>query len=130
MRRRSLAPTILLGFPGGATTISEFEDVCLELAQGRGAGYAESTQEELRFIQQVCEASGVLLDPVYTGKAFYKFVETVRADPGRFRDTDVLFWHTGGGLGMYAKADQLTPLLAPGKVCRLNVPGGGRAAKL
>ncbi|MEG0517227.1 MAG: D-cysteine desulfhydrase family protein, partial [Cetobacterium sp.] len=36
-----------------------------------GIGYAESREEELNFISDLARAEGVILDPVYTGKAMF-----------------------------------------------------------
>ena len=36
----------------------------------------------------------------------------VRSDPGAWAGRRLLFLHTGGLLGMYDKADQLSPLVA------------------
>ena len=44
-----------------------------------GAGYAKSRPEELATIRDVCRSDGVVLDPVYTGKAFHGVVH--RAAP-------------------------------------------------
>lgn len=33
--------------------------------QAKGLGYAINTTEELRFVKEVAEATGVVLDPVY-----------------------------------------------------------------
>lgn len=93
----------------------------LRVIQGRGHGYAVSTDEELRLCKDVAASTAVLLDPVYSGKALYAFVQEARADPERFRGKDILFWHTGGGLGMFEKAEQLAPLLS-GQATRLQVP--------
>ena len=43
--------------------------------QGKGLGYARSTAEELEFVQAFCCATGIVLDPVYSGKALYNFVK-------------------------------------------------------
>ena len=50
---------------------------------------------------------------MYSGKALAGLVAAARADPEAFRDKDVLFWHTGGGLGLYDKAVQLGPVFPP-----------------
>ena len=39
-----------------------------EVRQAKGVGYALSTQEELQLVQQVAAATGVILDPVYSGR--------------------------------------------------------------
>ena len=71
-------------------------------------GYALSTVEELQFCADFATETGVILDPVYSEKALYHFVTCVfGADPEAYRGSSVLFWHTGGALGMYEKVDDL-----------------------
>lgn len=65
-----------------------------------GLGYAKSRPEELATIRDVCRSDGVVLDPVYTGKAFHGVVSELRADPRRF-GAAVAFVHTGGMFGMF-----------------------------
>jgi D-cysteine desulfhydrase len=43
----------------------------------------------------------VVLDPVYTGKAFHGVVTELRKDPKRFGEA-VVFVHTGGMFGLFA----------------------------
>ena len=81
----------------------------LRLEDRVGLGYAQSTEEELAFLTEVAQATGVVLDPVYSGKAALGMVEDLKARPVAGR---VLFVHTGGLLGLYAKEAQLQPLLA------------------
>lgn len=73
-----------------------------------GQGYAQATDEELAYALQVARATGVCLDPVYTGKAALGMARDLRARPVE----RALFIHTGGLLGTYAKADQIGALLA------------------
>ena len=63
-------------------------------------------------VRDVARATGVVLDPVYSGKAALGMVQDLKRAAGRKRR--VLFIHTGGLLGLYAKDDQLAPLLAGG----------------
>jgi D-cysteine desulfhydrase len=65
-----------------------------------GRGYALSTKEELEFLAKVAATEGMLLDPVYTGKALFGLYQTVKADPGALGKR-VLFIHTGGGFGLF-----------------------------
>jgi hypothetical protein len=44
----------------------------------------------------VGQASGVLLDPVYSGKALHCLLGRMRAQPEAWRGKRVLFVHTGG----------------------------------
>ncbi len=67
-----------------------------------GKGYGLSSQEEIDLIKQVARLEGILLDPVYTGKAMYGVVDLIRK--GRFRKGEkILFWHTGGIFGLFPK---------------------------
>jgi D-cysteine desulfhydrase len=70
-----------------------------------GRGYALSTFEELKLIQEVARAEGIFLDPVYTGKAFRGMLEEIKKDRRRFGDR-ILFLHTGGIFGLLAKAGE------------------------
>lgn len=67
-----------------------------------GKGYALSRQEEIDLIKQAARVEGLILDPVYTGKAMYGLMEEIRH--GRFKKGErVLFWHTGGIFGLFPK---------------------------
>lgn len=73
-------------------------------------------------IQARMPRAGVVLDPVYSGKAWAALSAEMAAEPGAWRGRRVLFLHTGGLLGMYDKADQLQPLVQKlGKCKRLDV---------
>jgi len=50
---------------------------------------------------------GVLLDPVYSGRAAAGLIGLIRQGVIR-RDEHVLFWHTGGTTGLFAFGGQLT----------------------
>ena len=72
-----------------------------------GLGYAQATDEELRYVAETARATGVVMDPVYTGKALLGMVRDLNARPvGR-----ALFVHTGGLLGVFAKAEQIASAL-------------------
>jgi D-cysteine desulfhydrase family pyridoxal phosphate-dependent enzyme len=60
-----------------------------------GPGYAMMTEACRDAIRLVARTEGVLLDPVYTGKAMAGLIDLIRA--GRFRRGEtIVFWHTGG----------------------------------
>ncbi len=65
-----------------------------------GRGYAQSTKEELEFILKIAREEGVLIDPVYTGKALFGLYHTVKKDKAALGQR-VLFVHTGGGFGLF-----------------------------
>jgi len=92
--------------------------------QGKGLGYAVSTDEELDFVCQFAQETGIALDPVYSGKALYNFVTGLVEGPDSqsFRGKNVLFWHTGGALGLYA-SDLTARMARQSPVKRLDVYG-------
>lgn len=47
-------------------------------------------------LQEVALATGVLLDPVYSGKALHSLLAGMRAQPQQWQGKKVLFVHTGG----------------------------------
>jgi len=83
----------------------------LEIVDGYvGAGYALSRPEELKLIAHVCRREGLVLDPVYTGKAFFGMVDQLRKNRETFGER-IVFLHTGGLFGLFPKAEELAPLL-------------------
>ncbi len=75
-----------------------------------GLGYAKSRPEELATIRDVCRSDGIVLDPVYTGKAFHGVVGELRRDPKRF-GAAVAFVHTGGMFGLFASPETIAAVL-------------------
>lgn len=70
-----------------------------------GDGYAVSRTEELDFICDFAEAEGIILDPVYTGKAMRGLYTEIKK--GTFKDSkNILFIHTGGLFGLFSKRNQ------------------------
>lgn len=65
-----------------------------------GRGYALSNPEELATMRLVARAEGVMLDPVYTGKAMHGLLSEIRK--GTFAQARrILFLHTGGLFGVF-----------------------------
>ena len=77
-----------------------------------GLGYAKSRPEELATIRDLCRRDGLVLDPVYTGKAFHGLVTELARDPRRFGER-IVFVHTGGIFGLFPAADAFAALLDP-----------------
>ena len=72
-----------------------------------GAGYGVVGDLERRAIRLMAECEGILLDPVYTGRAFGALVDLIHR--GDFRsDEHVIFWHTGGAPALFSYAETLT----------------------
>ncbi len=71
-----------------------------------GEGYAVMGEPEREAIELAARQEGILLDPVYTGRAMAGLIDLVRK--GDFgRGETVVFWHTGGSAALHAYADQL-----------------------
>lgn len=89
------------GLPGAGdvsyTVVDEF----------KGIGYALSTAKELTFLRDLARADGLILDPVYSGKAFRGLVEELRREERYQPGSTVLFVHTGGLFGLFPKRNEL-----------------------
>jgi len=71
-----------------------------------GGGYGVVSNLEREAIQLMAQSEGIILDPVYTGRAFGALVDLIRK--GEFkRGEAVLFWHTGGTPALFAYAKEL-----------------------
>lgn len=69
-----------------------------------GRGYALSRPEELEFIHNLAKLEGIILDPVYTGKAMYGLVEEIKKSS--FKEyKNILFIHTGGLFGLFPQKE-------------------------
>ncbi|RJP53195.1 MAG: D-cysteine desulfhydrase family protein [Anaerolineaceae bacterium] len=66
------------------------------------AGYGALTEAEREAIHMFASLEGLLLDPVYTGRAAAGMIDLIRK--GFFeKDETVLFWHTGGQPALFAE---------------------------
>jgi len=52
--------------------------------------------DELAMQVEAARLTGLIWDPTYTGKAIVRLHDQI-ASGGLGPDTDVVFWHTGGG---------------------------------
>ena len=66
-----------------------------------GQGYAIPNPEDTPYIQELARKEGILLDPVYTGKAWSGMLRLLQSGgfPGQ---DDILFVHTGGAAALFA----------------------------
>ncbi|WP_082405914.1 D-cysteine desulfhydrase family protein [Microbacterium sp. No. 7] len=72
-----------------------------------GPGYGVVTDAGIEAIGLFARTEGIVLDPVYTGKAAAALIDGIRS--GRFdADDDVLFLHTGGAPALFAHEPTLT----------------------
>ena len=66
------------------------------------AGYGVLTSAEIEAVNLLARTEGILLDPVYTGRATAGLLDLIRK--GFFRPEEkVLFWHTGGTPALFAE---------------------------
>lgn len=91
----------------------------VNIHNAKGKGYAMNTSEELEFVKKVASSTGVILDPVYSGKAAYGLINEITKDPKCWEGRKILFIHTGGLLGLYDKVDQMASLM--GNWSRMDV---------
>jgi D-cysteine desulfhydrase len=66
-----------------------------------GPGYSLPTDEMVEAVRLLARPEGVLLDPVYTGKAMAGLVGLVRRATFK-KEENILFLHTGGSPALYA----------------------------
>lgn len=77
-----------------------------------GEGYGIPTPEGLAAIRLLARLEGLLLDPVYTGKAMAGLVGMIRE--GRFGpDENIVFLHTGGWPALFAYQEELAEEMVP-----------------
>jgi D-cysteine desulfhydrase len=66
-----------------------------------GPGYALPTPEMVESVKLMARTEGILLDPVYTGKAAAGLIDLIQK--GTFKPEDnILFVHSGGASSLYA----------------------------
>jgi D-cysteine desulfhydrase len=74
--------------------------------QYAGAGYGVVGDLERKAITLLAQTEGILVDPVYTGRALGGLIDMIRG--GAFDSKDcVLFWHTGGTPALFSYAAEI-----------------------
>ena len=102
----AVATAALLGVPAAA------REAVVALDRWVGPGYSLPTPEMVAAVRLLARVEGVLLDPVYTGKAMAGLIGL--AGEGAFAGERVLFLHTGGAPSLHAYAGDLrNPALQP-----------------
>jgi len=69
-----------------------------------GSGYSLPTAGMVEAVKLLARTEGILLDPVYSGKAMAGLVDLVRKDSFP-RGSNILFLHTGGSAALYVYMD-------------------------
>lgn len=68
-------------------------------------GYAKTKPELIEFVKYFCASTGILIEPVYTGKMLYAIIDRVKS--GKFhKGSSILAIHTGGMTGILGYTDQ------------------------
>ena len=89
----------LSGAPEGA--VKRPDPIMEYMDRYAGEGYGAVSGEQREATDEAVRLTGLLFDPVYTGKALFGLRREIEA--GRFRPEDnVVFWHTGGGFAALA----------------------------
>ena len=79
----------------------EREQDDFEMVYHVGQGYAIPNAEDTPHIEELARMEGILLDPVYTGKAWAGMLKLLKE--GYFGDEDnIVFVHTGGAAALFA----------------------------
>jgi L-cysteate sulfo-lyase len=81
-------------------------DICAN-ADYLGAGYAIMGPPEREAIELFARCEGIMVDPVYTGRAAAGLIDLIRRGTIG-KDETVLFWHTGGVPALWAYMNQLS----------------------
>lgn len=69
-----------------------------------GEGYEVPTEAASEAIKKLARTEGILVDPVYTGKALsalFSYVKSGKVGQG----STVVFWHTGGATALFAEKE-------------------------
>jgi L-cysteate sulfo-lyase len=81
------------------------DDIAVRKDYG-GEGYGVIGSMEREAVRMMAETEGIFLDPIYTGRAMGGLIDMIRR--GELGPEDrVLFWHTGGGPGLFAHAGEV-----------------------
>lgn len=73
-----------------------------------GDGYADIYDDVIETIRYMARNENILLDPVYTGKAFYGMLDFI--EKNNIINKNILFIHTGGTPLLFKYADQFRAL--------------------
>jgi L-cysteate sulfo-lyase len=78
-----------------------------------GEGYGIPTDGMGEAVRMLAQAEGILLDPVYSGKAMAGLIDLIRTGVIG-ADKTVVFLHTGGAVGLFGYNSFLEANLAKG----------------
>jgi D-cysteine desulfhydrase len=79
----------------------KIDESSLEIIDGYSTeGYKNIAAKKIKLIKDFAGDTGILLDPAYTGKAFYAYNDLILK---KRKGKKVIFLHTGGIFGSFAK---------------------------
>ena len=84
-----------------------FEEDLILNADYVGEGYGVIGSLENEAISLTAQTEGILLDPVYTGRAMGGLFDMIRTEKLSKKD-NVLFWHTGGTPALFAYSNSIS----------------------
>jgi D-cysteine desulfhydrase len=71
-----------------------------------GPGYSLATSQMAEAVRMMAQLEGILMDPIYTGKALAGLMDLIRQ--GHFaKEENVLFVHTGGSPALYVYMNEI-----------------------
>jgi D-cysteine desulfhydrase len=70
-----------------------------------GAGYAKTSNRECKLLKSIASSTGLILDPVYTGKAMFGLLDQIKKKEMSEKE-NILFLHTGGAFSLFAYKDK------------------------
>ena len=80
-----------------------------------GPGYGKLSEGGIEAIETLARTEGILLDPMYSGKALAGLMADVRA--GRYRAGEsIVLIHTGGTPALFAYAEGIVDKMHPRRI--------------
>lgn len=76
-----------------------------------GDGYGSPTESGMAAVRQLARTEGILLDPVYTGKAMAGMCAAIEGGTIEAADGPVVFVHTGGQPALFAYAEAIAAVM-------------------
>ncbi|MCO5142729.1 MAG: D-cysteine desulfhydrase family protein [Oligoflexia bacterium] len=76
-----------------------------------GKGYGIASEDDFEIIKKIARSEGIILDPVYTGKAFRGMLSEIKKNKERF-GSSIVFVHTGGCFGNFTEKQEWANHLA------------------
>ena len=67
-------------------------------------GYSKTSPEELRTIQECISHEGLIIDPTYAGKAFWRMTSIL--EKREYKNKKLLFWNTGGLMNLLSQKEE------------------------